>query len=292
MSEHGTRQWRILSMFGKKPYWMERIAMQVLGRSYEPLKSMMMGRHDAVCELRLVSAFMREHVRKGVMFDVGAQYGQSFVPFAACGWQVLAFEPDPDPDKLRAMSSRRTSRVKLFDTALSNKKEQVPFFASPVSSGVSTLNPFLDSHEVVATVETDTVANVVAQEKIEHIDFLKIDTEGHDLFVLQGVDWETTKPSIVLCEFDDLKTKPLGYAYEDAGKLLLDQGYTVHVFEWYPMTGYGEPVRFRSHTTFPCDLHDKDGWGNMVAVQPALADSFADFLQKQNLQSQTQSDSA
>jgi hypothetical protein len=45
------------------------------------------------------------------------------------------------------------------------------------------------------------------------VDFLKIDTESHDLFVHQGYPWECGKPAVIECEFEDAKTVPLGYTF-------------------------------------------------------------------------------
>src|SRR3546814_10935540 len=74
---------------------------------------------------------------------------------------------------------------------------------------------------------------------IDGVDFLKVDTEGHDLFVLQGFPWERFRPAVIECEFEDAKTVPLGYTFHDMARFLLAKGYRVLVSEWHPIIRSG-----------------------------------------------------
>lgn len=47
--------------------------------------------------------------------------------------------------------------------------------------------PFHESHKEVGTIDTITLSKYIEKKEIKEIDFLKIDTEGYDLFVLQGL---------------------------------------------------------------------------------------------------------
>ena len=97
-----------------------------------------------------------------------------------------------------------------------------------------------------------------------------MDTEGHDLFVLRTFPWETHRPDVVVCEFEDSKTVPLGYTYQDLGSFLVDRGYQVLMSEWYPVVRYGIAHRWRRVVRFPATLEDPAGWGNFIAVRPGL----------------------
>ena len=98
------------------------------------------------------------------------------------------------------------------------------------------------------------------------IDFLKIDTEGFDYFVLKGVPWDKLKPRLILCEFEDRKTKRLGYTFNEMANFLLDKGYKVVVSEWYPIEEYGKSHKWRNMKDYPCKLDDQIlGHGNILA---------------------------
>ena len=90
-----------------------------------------------------------------------------------------------------------------------------------------------------APVDTTTLADFCSEGSIETVEFLKIDAEGFDLMVLKGVPWAQVNPEVILCEFEDKKTKPLGYDYEDLANFLLRRGYTLVISEWHPPIRYG-----------------------------------------------------
>lgn len=229
-------------------------------------------------ELELILGYFRSAPRRGVMLDVGAQYGQSFAPFLDLDWRVLAFEPDP---KNRALLLEKglDRRVTLIPDAVSYcEMDDVPFFSSVESSGISSLSAFRSSHQESARVKVRTLRNVMAEQGIQSIDFLKIDTEGHDLFVLRGYPWDRERPEVVLCEFEDNKTRSLGYDYHDLGKFLLAQGYAVLLSEWQPIVRYGGNHRWVSLRHYPADVTDPKAWGNFIALGSQAARTYFDRL--------------
>ena len=218
----------------------------------------------------------------GTMVDVGAHYGSSLGLFVADGWRVLAFEPDRSNRAclLRAHGHRRN--LTIDHRAVSNQSESsIPFFASDVSSGISGLSRFHDSHYQQQVVDVTTLSEAVIDYGLNTIDFLKIDTEGHDLFVLQGLDWARFTPSVIVCEFENHKTEPLGYTTQDLYTFLRDQGYKVTISEWEPIAEYGTAHKWRCFTDKVSDLN-KSAWGNMIAFRPqSLLKSFSvDSLSK------------
>jgi len=203
-----------------------------------------------------------------IMVDVGAHHGSSLEPFARKSWTVYAFEPDPENRKYLQRLCERFPKVIIDGRAVSNKSEKnQDFYRSDVSSGISSLHAFHPSHEKAFQVETISLRDLCRHKGISSIDFLKIDTEGHDIFVLEGVPWESISPEIILCEFEDNKTLKLGYNFFDMAEFLLEKGYTLLISEWYPITEYGSKHRWRRFSPYPCELIDKDAWGNIIAVK-------------------------
>jgi hypothetical protein len=81
------------------------------------------------------------------------------------------------------------------------------------------------------------------------VDFLKIDTEGFDLMVLKGYPWtQSPRPRVILCEFEDAKTVPLGYDFHQLAAFLVGEGYQLIISEWYPVKAYGGLHRWRRFT--------------------------------------------
>ncbi|MCS7018102.1 MAG: FkbM family methyltransferase [Cytophagales bacterium] len=225
-------------------------------------------------ESEIIADFFFDFVKpayKCVMIDVGVHFGESCSEYAAAGWQVLGFEPDPN-NRAKIPSIKG---LRLFPFAVSDKDHEiVNFYTSRVSSGISSLSAFHPSHLPATQVKTITLRTILQQEKIERVDFLKIDIEGHDLFALKGFPFEIYQPLVILCEFEDYKTVPNGYTYTTLGNFLLEKGYVVYLSEWKPIVQYGTQHEWESIRLYPVRLHNAQGWGNFIAVQPAYQETF------------------
>lgn len=218
-------------------------------------------------ENEIIFEVLQSSVQKGVMCDVGAHHGYSLLPFAKAGWQVFAFEPDPQNRARLLENVKPFPLVQVDSRAVSDEVvEDASFFTSTESSGVSSLSAFLPSHEAAYTVSITTLKDFISAQGLTRLDFLKIDTEGFDLMVLKGLPWGQVEPTIILCEFEDAKTSKLGYTYTTLADFLIERGYQVIVSEWRPIVRYGEQHAWRGYYTYPHHLHDEKGWGNLIAT--------------------------
>ncbi|HEX5475772.1 MAG TPA: FkbM family methyltransferase [Vicinamibacterales bacterium] len=230
-------------------------------------RSLGLGGH-APEEAAMVFRLLRAASTNGVMVDVGAHIGTASLPFARSGWRVFAFEPDPSNRGQLERAVASFPRVLVDPRALADQpRQQAPFYTSRVSTGISGLTAFHPSHVVTSSIDVTTLRDFCAEHPLERVDFLKVDTEGFDLFVLRGVPWEQFNPRVIVCEFEDAKTRPLGYSFQDLARLLIQQHYALVVSEWYPVRRYGGPHRWRRFARYPCDLVDGNAWGNIIAVQ-------------------------
>lgn len=218
-------------------------------------------------ESELVFKLLKETTSHGVMCDVGAHHGHCLLPFAETGWQVYAFEPDPKNRARLQETTHKFQNVHVDARAVSDQVlETASFFTSSESDGVSGLSAFLPTHTETCTVCTTTLSEFFAEMNLDKVDFLKIDTEGFDLMVLQGLPWQSVRPAVILCEFEDAKTLPLGYSYKTLADFLVEKGYQVVVSEWRPIVRYGEQHAWRGYYTYPHEMHEQNAWGNLVAT--------------------------
>jgi FkbM family methyltransferase len=202
---------------------------------------------------------------RGVMVDVGAHHGYSLMPFALRGWNIHALEPDPE-NRARLMERcGRFSNISVDERAISLEEGEAALFRSIVSSGISTLKPFHSSHHPAATVKTVRLSTLCAERGITRIDFLKVDVEGLDLQVLRSHDWHI-RPDVVMCEFEDHKTIPLGHRTLDIIRFLTDLRYRVLVSEWYPVVEYGANHRWRRIFKAEDQAIASESWGNLIAL--------------------------
>lgn len=221
-------------------------------------------------ESKLLYDFFKQlNQADGIIFDVGASTGSFFETFLSTrnrNWKIFAFEPDPNRMKQEALKYFESRfNVTVVKKACSDKSgEQLQFFTSEVSTGISSLHSFDSSHTPTDIVETITLSDFIQNNKIDSMDILKIDTEGHDLFVLKGFPWNEIKPMSIMCEFENNKTEPLGYKYEDLGNYLVERGYNVFVSEWFPVKEYGPDHDWRSIKRYPAELEEEGAMGNFL----------------------------
>ncbi len=203
------------------------------------------------------------------MIDVGAHHGSALMPFLNLGWTIYAFEPDVNNrERLiqRLASHGRREHVALDSRCVGEASANgVSFYTSEQSTGISGLSAFHETHSETQTVDVVSLAEFLSDKDLDQIDFLKIDTEGHDLFVLKGFPWNRFKPAVIECEFEDSKTLPLGYTFSDLAEFLQMRGYRVYVSEWHPIIRYGIQHEWCQLKRFPCRLNDCSGWGNLIA---------------------------
>lgn len=207
----------------------------------------------------------------GLMIDVGAHLGTSCEPFLRQGWTVHAFEPCSDTRrhlKERLNHARLLNKCTICAAAVGDtNKTDVPFYTSPESTGISTLSPFSETHTETERIDVVTLRDHLRDYDVDRVDFLKIDAEGNDLFVLKGFPFDRFFPPAVLCEFEDSKTSLMGYRWSDQANFLADLGYHVLVSEWHPVRRYGVIHQWSRLARYPCALSDTAAWGNLIAFR-------------------------
>lgn len=219
-------------------------------------------------ETDIVSELYGTVLHGNLMIDVGAHHGSALSLFKRMGWKIFAFEPDPGNRAYLIKHHGKADNVVIDPRAVGEKVEKArTFYASEESTGISGMLAFRETHKEVATVEVTTIAEVIREHDIDHIDFLKIDVEGYDFSVLKGVPWDRIKPDVIECEFEDNKTKLLGHTWRDICEYLVDKGYTVYVSEWHPIIRYGIRHDWCALKKYPCELEDENAWGNLLAFK-------------------------
>ena len=219
-----------------------------------------------------------------IMIDVGAAYGNSLDTYFGKGWTIHAFEPDSNNRQRLLDTWPACPRLLVNEEAVCDKSGlTVPFFRSSESAGISGLSAFTAEHRQVGEVMTTTLADYYRKTGLRHVDFLKIDVEGFDKFVLDGFPWESDKPEVILVEFEDAKTAPLGYTAHELADTLIRRGYTVYVSEWLPIVRYGTTHDWRRLVRYSPALKLDTTWGNMIGFLEDPGDDKLRSLARQTL---------
>jgi FkbM family methyltransferase len=152
------------------------------------------GRHGLT---RAEEHFLHRHARQlqgGVLLDVGANHGaysrllRALAPTA----RIVAFEPHPTTFAYLHKAMADIASVELVNQAVGSQSGSLTLYDFRADDGstqasLSESAVALYSADIVAhPVQCTTIDEFMSEAGIERIDLLKIDTEGHDLAVLQG----------------------------------------------------------------------------------------------------------
>ena len=143
---------------------------------------------------------MREEVRaavkrirrpRPVVFDVGANVGDWSQGLLRAIPDAKVYMFDPSPGCQSAIRQKALPGTTLFPCALGEMAEQKTYYSSSATDGSASLHsrrdtPFQDLTYHPATVAVRTLDEVIESEKIDFVDFMKMDIEGHELFALRG----------------------------------------------------------------------------------------------------------
>jgi FkbM family methyltransferase len=152
----------------------------------------------------------KAQLQGGVLLDVGANNGaysrllHKLAPTA----RIIAFEPHPSTFAVLNGLMADLPSVSVINQAVSDKSGRLMLYDFRFSDGSTqaslTENAVrLYSDEIVEhSVDCNTIDGFMAESGIARIDFLKIDTEGHDLAVLKGARNALRNRNIRMIQFE------------------------------------------------------------------------------------------
>jgi FkbM family methyltransferase len=205
---------------------------------------------DGLYERRTIK-LATDIMRSGGMFvDVGSNIGLYAILLSELDRvEVIAIEPDEfNFEQLRSnviMNNR--PNVKICNMALSKSDDILPFELpcdyNYGSVRVASLEQALtaDAGKIVyrAATSFDRLARWL---NTQDINLMKIDVEGHELLVLEGIDWSAKyKPRNIICEFLDHGLEH-GHTRSDVYNFLLSKGYEGLDVEGIPINQQSDTI--------------------------------------------------
>jgi FkbM family methyltransferase len=138
-------------------------------------------------ELILFSFYWKNRHQFRRAVDIGANLGLHSILMARCGWKVTAYEPDPRHCRLlrRNLKLNHIRGVRVREAAVSNRSGRAEF----VRVVGNTTSSHLAGAKIAAygNLQKFPVCLVAAADALKKADFVKIDAEGHECEILQGI---------------------------------------------------------------------------------------------------------
>jgi FkbM family methyltransferase len=152
----------------------------------------------------------RSRLQGGILFDIGANHGayaqrlHELAPQA----RIFAFEPHPATFAFLCRRMADVPSIQVINQAVSDRSDQVTLYdfrsadgSTQASLGQAAIALY-DSDIVAHAADCTTVDEFMAQTSMDHIDLLKIDTEGFDLAVLIGAATALRNRKIRMIQFE------------------------------------------------------------------------------------------
>jgi len=170
----------------------------------------------------------KKEKKNQVYFDIGANTGQSIKRFKKLNplCRIHAFEPTPATFRDLEENFSKDASVKLNNLAVSNSKGKLNFFTYKHSkinsyervdnktkfskSRIIASNSKEDDFEKKIEVDATTIDDYCAENNINEIDLIKIDTQGSEADILAGMKKIIENEKVSIIEIEII----LGFAYE------------------------------------------------------------------------------
>ena len=167
-----------------------------------------------------------------VVVDAGANFGWFTTLFAqlAPSGKVYAFEPVPDTfgRLLETLALNGMSgKVTAVQAAVSDSVGTCPIFTFEKRSGYSSLSSLGEKNYKTLEVPKTSLDKYLSDRNVLRVDFLKCDTEGSELMVLNGARELLGSPGapMILIELNDQTFRAFGYSKNDVWQTLRGNGY-------------------------------------------------------------------
>jgi FkbM family methyltransferase len=164
------------------------------------------------CNERDVRNWLERRIKDGhfVLWDVGANVGSVSLPLLRNCPNLIAYCFEPSPvNVLRletnvSLNPQLQERVTVVAQALSNRSGEAEFFVSaePHNSGVGSLRNMPNTVDTAVNVKVSAGDNLIESGEIPAPDFIKIDVEGFEYEVLQGLERYLRKAKNVALVFE------------------------------------------------------------------------------------------
>lgn len=219
--------------------------------------------HKERCWEAYETALTLQHLRPGDTYvDVGANIGYyTLVAAQRVGLEgmVIAYEPDPDNFALLQanIALNRLSQVKAFQCALSDKNSSGQLFLSEDNFGDHRIyaSPVVRESREITLVRGDEHLG----QQTTRIDFLKVDTQGSEFFVLNGLksllekNRDHLRMIIEFCPYGIRHSGANGHALV---RLLEELQMQYHIID------------HQQQCLIPAQAHHLDDWVSQMANEP------------------------
>ena len=212
---------------------------------------------------RIIKFLKKKQIRIQVLIDVGSHKGL-YTDLFLQNYnikKVLMFEPQIQIFKFLKKKYTKNKKIIISNCAISNKNnfQNLQLNHHDLTTTLSKFNEnnfYLKVKALLFGVEnmiykkikikTIQLGDVLTKKRIYKVDLLKIDTEGHELEVLEGLKEKIKNVQFILIEFHRDKIY-LKYSPKQIHNYLLKKNFVLETKFKFPFTGWEDRIYFNKN---------------------------------------------
>lgn len=197
---------------------------------FHSAKSFFSGKKDIVWVINEIKKARGEDNPVKIIFDIGAATGDKTIVFLKNFPETVVYAFEPQRESLEKFKKRTKffkDRIKIFDFGFLNSNTTVFLNITPHRDASSILPPENCPEIKKETIKVFRIDDFMDQQKISHIDFMKIDVEGVEKEILEGgPDTFKNKVDNIFIEILPSRRGPNSSHVSDTFKFFADNGFT------------------------------------------------------------------
>jgi FkbM family methyltransferase len=179
----------------------------------------------------VIRSYFGKNFRNGTYIDVGCnnpiQKSNTF-KFYLKNWSGIAIDGNEALcNKFRKIRKRDT----VLNELISDTEYEVEFYLDKTNHEYSTIDKsvgetYKKENLTIVKRKTKTLDTILSTQKVEKIDLLCIDVEGHDFHVLKSLSFSRYSPTMVVIETGDTNTTNIEHT--PIYQFLTSRGYSIY----------------------------------------------------------------
>lgn len=207
---------------------------------------------------KILRFLIKERIQINTWIDVGSHRGL-YTDLIKDNFKIkkgYLFEPQREIYNLIKKKYKNSRNIYPYNYAISNKKKSEKIYINKhdLTSSLTKINEenlylklksrlFGGNSLIVKScvVQTIKLENFISKKKLKRVDLLKIDTEGHEYQVLQGLGKKINKVKIILIEFHNDKIYK-NYNSKKIHKYLIKKNFDLKTRIKFPFTEWEDRI--------------------------------------------------
>jgi len=186
-------------------------------------------------ELKIIKEFIKNHNKNNCFIDIGAHIGTVSIPYSKLFNEVICFEANSENYKnlKKNIEYNRCKNIISYNNAISNSNSCYKLIKSGKNSGCYHIEKTNNTNNNTNNKTNNNTNNkTITLDELNlnnKIDFIKIDTEGSELYVLEGAI-NTINKNKPLIQVETNKLSEINFNYDKSKiyNFLYNLGYIIY----------------------------------------------------------------